>query len=153
MSNDLYNWNLQEGAPFGEDSPLEDLADEVGSWLISENVHFKPAPAQSQGEDAKLEPCPFCGGQAKRIDVPSVEDGPNAGGSFIECQHCHASSKIVFGEKVGLKESWNTRALLASAQSSAQGEGAREIVAARDEEWKAWIKAKGFNLEPLAGCL
>lgn len=45
------------------------------------------------------------------------------------------------------------RARLASAQSSAQGEGAREIVAARDEEWKAWIKAKGFNLEPLAGCL
>lgn len=44
------------------------------------------------------------------------------------------------------------RARLASSQSSAQGEEAREIVAARDEEWKAWIKAKGFDLEPLAGC-
>lgn len=52
MSNDLYNWNLQEGAPFGEDSPLEALADEVGSWLISENIHFKPAPAQSREEEA-----------------------------------------------------------------------------------------------------
>lgn len=58
----------------------------------------------------ELKPCPFCGGTAARNDVPATEDeGMNAGGSYIECQVCWACTKIHFGEKTELVESWNNR--------------------------------------------
>lgn len=59
-----------------------------------------------------LEPCPFCGHSAREVEVDATEenmDDPNAGGSYIECTFCHASSAIVFGFKEGLIERWNRR--------------------------------------------
>ena len=53
--------------------------------------------------------CPFCGGRAERIDLDDDETDPNYGGSFIHCPACLASSKLIFGEKVGLEEAWNKR--------------------------------------------
>lgn len=50
--------------------------------------------------------CPFCDGEADRLDL--TEEG-NEGGSVIECLKCFASTKVFFGEKIGLYEAWNTR--------------------------------------------
>lgn len=53
-----------------------------------------------------LSPCPFCGGAAERIDI---EDGNNAGGSFICCTVCQASSNVEFGFKENFVSNWNRR--------------------------------------------
>jgi len=71
------------------------------------SARFPEHRAEASGE---LKPCPFCGGQARRIDIPAIDGEPNAGGSAIECTACRASSVIAFGEKIGLEESWNRRA-------------------------------------------
>src|SRR5690606_30711087 len=56
----------------------------------------------------KLEPCPFCGGEAERITIG--EDEPaNAGGDVIVCTRCEASSHVEFGRKENLVSCWNTR--------------------------------------------
>ena len=60
-------------------------------------------------EPTKLRPCPFCGGDAERIDVPD-EDEENAGGSCIQCKQCAASSALHFDRKENLYSSWNERA-------------------------------------------
>lgn len=58
----------------------------------------------------RLKPCPFCGGKAERVDIdPTDEREPNAGGSYIACPNCYASSKVIFGDKTGLEEAWNLR--------------------------------------------
>lgn len=57
----------------------------------------------------KLKPCPFCGGEAKRMTIG--EDEPNnAGGDVIVCTRCQASSHVEFGRKENLVSRWNTRA-------------------------------------------
>lgn len=59
----------------------------------------------------ELLPCPFCGGEAKRLEL---EDGVNFGGSVIACCKCDACTRVYFGEKEGLVQSWNTRSALAA---------------------------------------
>lgn len=58
-------------------------------------------------------PCPFCGESAERVDIPAIDPreggSPDAGGSYIACTKCGNSTKIYFGEKEGLLESWNRR--------------------------------------------
>ena len=56
---------------------------------------------------SELKPCPFCGGEAARDII--LEDGSNYGGEIIGCKRCLASTRVFFGEKEGLEESWNTR--------------------------------------------
>lgn len=36
--------------------------------------------------------CPFCGGPAERGDVPADIEDENAGGSYIQCTKCSAST-------------------------------------------------------------
>ena len=84
-------------------------------------VYVKPirewhrlASSQSPGEipDAAVEallPCPFCGGEAERVDI---EDGDNAGGSCICCKQCFASSNVEFEFKENFVSNWNRRAAL-----------------------------------------
>lgn len=54
----------------------------------------------------ELLPCPFCGGEAERLDL---EDGDNFGGSCICCKQCGASSPVHFDRKENLESSWNER--------------------------------------------
>jgi len=62
-------------------------------------------PTQSKID---LLPCPFCGGEAERIDI---EDGDNAGGSCIHCTRCDACSNVEFEFKEHFISNWNRRAL------------------------------------------
>lgn len=55
--------------------------------------------------------CPFCGGQAVRIDVPD-DDEENAGGSCIQCEQCAASSALYFDRKENMTSDWNRRTYL-----------------------------------------
>jgi len=57
----------------------------------------------------ELNPCPFCGGEAERIDI---EDGENAGGSCICCTVCQASGGIEFGRKENFVSNWNRRSTM-----------------------------------------
>ena len=61
----------------------------------------------------EMRECPFCGGKAHRVDIPTVGtdigNDPNAGGSYIECTKCNACTAIHFGRKENLYDSWNAR--------------------------------------------
>lgn len=54
-----------------------------------------------------LRDCPFCGGDAERIDIA---EGENAGGSCIACTRCLASGNVEFGRKENFVSNWNRRA-------------------------------------------
>ena len=110
--------------------------------------------------EEELKPCPFCGTAAERIDIdPTDENEPNAGGSYISCPVCLASSKIVFGEKIGLEESWNRRdgPALRRHQDEIDEKDSPPIpeplypvgheVQVRDINWK-WINATVKAIEP-----
>jgi len=56
--------------------------------------------------------CPFCGGPAERGDVPVDIEDENAGGSYIQCTKCAASTAIFFDRKEHLVSSWNERVYL-----------------------------------------
>lgn len=58
---------------------------------------------------AGLLPCPFCGGEAERIDFPHDPLDVNAGGSCISCKKCGASSAVHFDRKENLYSDWNDR--------------------------------------------
>jgi Lar family restriction alleviation protein len=61
-------------------------------------------------ETGELLPCPFCGGEAERIDFEDEEVEPdNIGGSCISCTQCHVSTAVVFDFKETLYSSWNER--------------------------------------------
>ena len=62
------------------------------------------APRPSASE---LLPCPFCGGEAERVDIDDGET--NFGGSCICCKQCGASSPVHFDRKENLIASWNDR--------------------------------------------
>lgn len=63
-----------------------------------------------------LKACPFCGGKPERVDIEATFDDitghfqeENAGGSFIRCTRCDASSAIHFDRKENITSSWNNR--------------------------------------------
>lgn len=57
--------------------------------------------------------CPFCGGEARRVDFDDNElrDDGNFGGSVIECARCMASTAVCFDRKENLVSSWNERVM------------------------------------------
>lgn len=62
----------------------------------------------------ELRPCPFCGGEAERIDFgPGA--GENEGGSCIACRRCQASGPVEFGFKENFIANWNRRAAVRAA--------------------------------------
>lgn len=76
----------------------------------------------------ELLPCPFCGGEAKIVDLPEEY---NIGGVAVECQKCRASSTCCFPVKDDPKPhviaAWNTRPV------SELERLAREVVESRCE--------------------
>ena len=57
-----------------------------------------------------LKQCPFCGGEAERIDIPAEHDDiENAGASCIQSSRCAASTALHFDRKENLESSWNDR--------------------------------------------
>lgn len=53
-----------------------------------------------------LKPCPFCGGDAERIEFIG---GENEGRDVISCTQCQASSRVGFYNEENLVSAWNTR--------------------------------------------
>lgn len=92
--------------------------------------------------DDKLKPCPFCGGVAQRVDIPADEHDPNAGGSYIACQFCLASSSIAFGDKSSLVDNWNSRAGDARIRAEARAEADTKIA-----YWKRWVSGLCERIE------
>lgn len=72
--------------------------------------------------ERELKPCPFCGGEAKRI----AEDGGVFPSYFVRCQACKAR---VWGtdHPDTAAERWNTRAVLAGSSAKVEEE-AREAL-------------------------
>lgn len=66
-----------------------------------------------------LTPCPFCGGAAERVDI---EDGDNAGGSFVHCTVCDASGNVEFEFKENFISNWNRRAAPTPPAAEAPGQ-------------------------------
>ncbi len=98
----------------GMNISLFDLPDNEESRALMTALADQPKEQAAQdGGEGSLLPCPFCGGAAERIDI-NAEADPNYGGSYIACSNCLASSKLIFGEKVGLEEAWNNRVGLAA---------------------------------------
>lgn len=56
----------------------------------------------------ELLPCPFCGGEAERIDF-GPGSGDNEGGSCIACTKCQSSGPVEFGYKENFVSNWNHR--------------------------------------------
>lgn len=83
--------------------PLGGGDEDQGSSVADSSV--QPETTVSSGKGGLL-PCPFCGGDAERIDI---EDGENAGGSCISCTVCQASSNIEFEFKENFVSNWNRR--------------------------------------------
>lgn len=79
-------------------------------------------PQEPMDDSDRLKPCPFCGGNASAGFIGG--DGDNAGGHYISCDQCDASTGLRFscGEDARplLMEQWNTRNL------NIEGERARE---------------------------
>lgn len=84
-----------------------------------------------------LRDCPFCGGQAERVDNgPTKEQMQNAlswgqdcddGGSFIRCTRCDAATSIHFERRENLIASWNDRKPCIEAERTAIADKAREF--------------------------
>jgi Lar family restriction alleviation protein len=66
---------------------------------------------------SELKPCPFCGGEAERVDI---EDGDNAGGSFVHCTVCDASGNVEFEFKENFISNWNRRAALSNQERAVE---------------------------------
>lgn len=83
----------------------------------------------------KLHACPFCGGEARRVDFDSgslLDDG-NFGGSCIECTRCNATTAVHFDRKENLVSSWNERILFAKSKETLSVIGKALMNAQRDK--------------------
>lgn len=81
----------------------------LAGWSDKPDAPLPPIKNNSAGV---ILPCPFCGGEAERVDI---DEGENAGGSCICCIVCHASSNLEFGRKENFIANWNRRVPLDQA--------------------------------------
>lgn len=82
----------------------------------------------------ELKSCPFCGGEAERINIAHDEHG-NDGGSVIQCAECLASSHVEFKYKQNLIDAWNRRRPALEPQPDP-----RDAVIARLEAYQSRVK-------------
>jgi len=85
----------------------------------------------------ELKPCPFCGGEAERVDL---YEGENQGASFICCTQCNASGNLEFGFKENFVSNWNRRAVN-SLPALVKALEAAEIVLAAEVEARGDLDA------------
>lgn len=98
-----------------------------------------------------LLPCPFCGGTARRCDVPADIDDDNAGASYIECSKCQACTALHFDRKENLERSWNDRAGTSVLHiEAARAEARREALEAEMPRLRKEAKMHIVNLEQCA---
>lgn len=102
--------------------------------------------------------CPFCGGEAERVDNgPTKAELQNAlswggdvddGGLFIRCKSCDASTALHFDRKENLLSSWNRRAFLkrrqlavhlAALDSIALREMSSTVALGQAELWREYL--------------
>ena len=86
----------------------------------------------------ELLPCPFCGGDAERIDF-GPGDAENDGGSCIACKRCHASGPVEFGFKENFIANWNRRAALRAAPEGLIEQHARDSLELRRLDRKSVV--------------
>ena len=102
-------------------------------------------------EGQKLLPYPFCGGEAERVDVPAEADyDDGAGGSFIQCRRCVASTGLHYEFKENLVSSWNDRAKpLPAVERTIANEALRRAaeVVENNQEWMSIGKATARGLD------
>lgn len=80
-----------------------------------------------------LKPCPFCGGEAKLTDI---DDGENAGASFISCTRCLASGNLEFGRKENFIQNWNGRPKNSMLDDDASRRAAVESLLQHRKQWR-----------------
>ena len=95
---------------------------DVPDWVV---------PVGQAGTMPELKPCPFCGGEAERIDF-GPGDAENAGGSCIACKRCQSSGPVEFGYKENFISNWNRRA--AALSQNAVREYVTELRAQADQK-------------------
>jgi hypothetical protein len=83
----------------------------------------------------KLNACPFCGGEARRVDFDDNElrDDGNFGGSLIECTRCMATTAVHFDRKENLVSSWNERVMFKQSAETLNIVGQALMQAQRDK--------------------
>lgn len=90
--------------------------------------------------DTGLLACPFCGGEAERVDIEEPDD--NFGGSYIHCKQCNASSQLQFDRKETLERIWNERirpALPASADVQRDERMSKSVFEERIERFTSTV--------------
>jgi Lar family restriction alleviation protein len=91
---------------------------------------------------SEMRECPFCGGEAERIDF-GPGSGDNEGGSCVACTRCQASGPVEFGYKENFISNWNRRALLARTEA-----GAVSCTFAHGDDWTCSICGTPRNTRP-----
>lgn len=76
----------------------------------------------------ELKPCPFCGGEAERVNNSDAIENVYAGSSYIRCMSCDAATRLHYGEKTDLLSSWNERADHSPDAGKVQPEPAADLV-------------------------
>lgn len=78
-----------------------------------------------------LFPCPFCAGDAERVDIKGGPFSPVRGGSCITCQSCGASSPVALTPeaKENLTSDWNRRPIAQAMYRAGLEAAARQLEA------------------------
>lgn len=110
-----------------------------------------------------LLPCPFCAGQAKRVDIEAQDGIENSGCSFINCTKCDASTALHFDRKENLVSSWNDRAghpACEDLEGACDWREEHDLVKAqltisreRGDEWQKKAQRQAVAIEKLRGDL
>lgn len=102
----------------------------------------------AEGVSSELLPCPFCGGEPKRI---TLNDEANFGGDVIACTKCDCCTHVEFGEKSGLVDAWNSR--ITPSRSPAMAAEAVAIPAGYGltAEQLATLQSNGLKPEEIGG--
>ncbi|WP_175831544.1 Lar family restriction alleviation protein [Burkholderia cepacia] len=128
---DGYQESLQDGPLKERVDARNELRLAYRTALLAASPVEQPAAAPIDG----LLPCPFCGGEPKRM---MLSDEVNFGGDVIVCTKCDCSTHVEFGEKLGLVEAWNSR--VAHSRSPAMAAEAVAGVFVKHSKFGPWIE-------------